>query len=317
MMFLMNNGWAQTHEKQNKEIEFEEVDGKTMVKENETGSSMSGADSDDDTGIDEDDMENISYRGASIYFLYLEWMAGYGTYQNFDVMSIHYRHDGNVSADTLVLTGYHHPAPYKVTSNYGKRRKRMHYGIDLGFPLGTPVVAAFDGIVRVSQIHAGGYGNLVVIRHDNGLETYYGHLSKRMVNPGQVVRAGDTIGLGGNTGRSYGCHLHFETRYLGIPFNPRQIIDFDSMQLTCDTLFVKGNEQKNLIVDNKKTRNAPDLTPSQPIASSRNTTTYYKVKSGDTLSGIAFRYGTSVTTIKKINGLRNDFLSVGQQLRIK
>lgn len=192
----------------------------------------------------------------------------------------------------------------------------MHYGVDLGYPTGTPVVAVFDGIVRISQTNAGGYGNLIVLRHDNGLETYYGHLSKRLVNPGQEVKAGDTIALGGNTGRSYGSHLHFETRYLGTPFNPNKIIDFANYTLRCDTLYIKGCAAANYIVANT-TPPAANSTSAASIASAGNDATYYKVKNGDTLSHIAARYGTSVSRIKKLNGLKSDFLRIGQRLRIR
>jgi murein DD-endopeptidase MepM/ murein hydrolase activator NlpD len=263
---------------------------------------------------DDASFEDIPYTGPALPFIYFEWMPGYGTYQDFEVTATHYRHQGAVAGDTLVLGQYYHPAPFKVTSNYGWRRRRMHYGIDLGYPTGTPVVAAFNGIVRISRSNAGGYGNLIVVRHDNGLETYYGHLSKRMVNPGQVVNAGDTIGLGGNTGRSYGSHLHFETRYLGAPFNPNNIIDFTTMQLKCDTLYVKGCAAASNIAATTTTT-ATGNSSTTTLATSN--AVYYKVKNGDTLSHIAQKYGTSVTKIKKMNNLRSDFLRVGQRLRVK
>lgn len=266
----------------------------------------------------EETFENIPYTGPEIHFIYFEWMSGYGLYGSFDITATHYKHCGSVKADTIILGKYAHPAPFKVTSNYGKRRRRMHYGVDLGYPTGTPVVAAFDGIVRCSKAKAGGYGQLIVLRHDNGLETYYGHLSKRLVNPGQVVRAGDTIGLGGNTGRSYGSHLHFETRYLGTPFNPNKIIDFTHQKLACDTLYISGCEAPNIAANtstNSDPKSAGKAVTSTGTSSSAPV--YYRVKNGDTLSHIAARYGTSVTKIKKLNGLKSDFLSIGQRLRIR
>ena len=104
--------------------------------------------------------------------------------------------------------------PYvgKVYSKFGYRRGRRHQGTDIPLKSGTPVAAAFDGRVRMSS-YVSGYGNLVILRHENGLETFYGHLSKRQVSVGDWVRAGDIVGLGGSTGRSSGPHLHFETRY--------------------------------------------------------------------------------------------------------
>ena len=270
---------------------------------------------------DDKSFDNIVYNGPSIQFLYFDWMPGFGLYQNFEVTSVHYKHSGPVYGDTLILANYCHPAKFNVTSNYGKRRRRMHYGIDLGYPTGTPVVAAFDGIVRISQTNAGGYGNLIVLRHNNDLETYYGHLSKRLVNPGQMVHAGDTIGLGGNTGRSYGSHLHFETRYLGIPFNPTKIIDFANYKLRSDTLYIRGCPAASNLAAKNSINTTIQNSSSQQIASSASTNTsskvYYKVKNGDTLSRIAQKYHTSVNQIKRLNGLRSDFLRIGQRLRVK
>ncbi|MDE6080311.1 MAG: M23 family metallopeptidase [Duncaniella sp.] len=122
------------------------------------------------------------------------------------------------------------PVPGHVTSPYGYRSRfgRMHYGIDLKVQVGDTVRAAFSGKVRMTKYEGKGYGYYVVVRHDNGMETVYGHLSRFLVKPDQTVKAGDPIALGGNTGRSTGPHLHFETRYLGLPINPAQIIDFDT-----------------------------------------------------------------------------------------
>jgi hypothetical protein len=255
----------------------------------------------------EDDFEDVG-KDESMIFIYFDWMPGFGTYNNFDILNVHYKHDCSVAPDTLILGNYVHPAPYKIYSKYGKRRRRMHRGVDLSFPTGTPVVAAFDGIVRISKTKAGGYGDLIVIRHDNKLETYYGHLSKRFVNPGQLVSAGDTIGLGGSTGRSTGPHLHFEVRYMGVDFNPTRIIDFDNFKLRTDTVFTSGKEIKNNpVVVNKS--NKYDDNPSGKL--------YITVKKGQTLGGIAQRYRTTVYKIKKLNNLRSDFIREGQKLRVK
>lgn len=126
------------------------------------------------------------------------------------------------------VTGYVMPVLGQVTSNYGYRAKfkRAHKGIDLQLKSNDTVVAAFDGKVRVVNYEARGYGNYVIIRHPNGLETVYGHLNKQLVKEDDVVRAGDPIGLGGSTGRSTGPHLHFETRFMGYAINPAAIFDF-------------------------------------------------------------------------------------------
>lgn len=129
---------------------------------------------------------------------------------------------------TIDVRGYAMPVPGAVTSAYGYRPKfgRMHKGVDLRLKMNDTVVAAFEGKVRVVNYEAKGYGNYVIIRHPNGLETVYGHLNKHLVKENQVVKAGEPIGLGGSTGRSTGPHLHFETRFMGYAINPAGIFDF-------------------------------------------------------------------------------------------
>jgi len=259
---------------------------------------------------DADLFDNIDH-GDGMLFSYFSWMPGYNLYQNFDIIRIHYRHVGSASRDTLNLTGYVHPANFKKTSDYGWRHRRMHRGVDLGYPTGTPVASAWDGIVRISKgSNTGGYGNLVVIRHFNGLETYYAHLSRRLVNPGQLVKAGDIIGLGGNTGRSYGSHLHFEIRYLGLDINPNRLVDFDNFKIKYDTMFVSGYSVS--------TPNPP--TEEQKLAAQQKAQTsavYYRVRKGDYLGKIAAKYHTSVSKIKKLNHMRSDFLREGQRIRVR
>lgn len=128
------------------------------------------------------------------------------------------------------VTGYVAPVRGQLTSGYGYRPRfgRVHKGVDLNLSVGDTVVAAFDGRVRITKFEARGYGYYVVVRHDNGLETVYGHLSRFLVKPNQYVKAGQPIALGGNTGRSTGPHLHFETRFMGIAINPTAIIDFEN-----------------------------------------------------------------------------------------
>lgn len=128
------------------------------------------------------------------------------------------------------VSTYVPPVPGAITSNYGYRPRfrRVHRGTDLRLSIGDTVVSAFDGKVRLTKYEGRGYGYYVVIRHDNGMETVYGHLSKFLVKPNQRVKAGEPIALGGNTGRSTGPHLHFETRFMGLPINPAAIIDFEN-----------------------------------------------------------------------------------------
>lgn len=136
----------------------------------------------------------------------------------------------------IVVTGFEAPIESNVTSEYGPRWGRFHAGIDIALKKGDSVRAAFDGQVRIGRkFNKDGYGWYVVIRHENGLETLYGHLSRPLVRDNQIVRAGQAIGLGGSTGRSTGPHLHFETRFLGVPMNPRNIIDFQNNVIFSDT----------------------------------------------------------------------------------
>ncbi|SEG11358.1 peptidoglycan DD-metalloendopeptidase family protein [Parabacteroides chinchillae] len=190
----------------------------------------------------------------------------------------------------------------RITSKYGPRRRRMHKGIDLKVQIGDTIRAAFDGKIRICNFERRGYGNYVVIRHPNGLETIYGHLSKILVKINNIVRAGDPIALGGNTGRSTGSHLHFETRFLGQAINPSEIIDFENGVPHQDTYVfhnVKINGRKSNI-----------------YTSSDNQLVYHRVKSGDTLGKIARLYGTTVNELCRLNGLKStSILRLGQSIR--
>ena len=137
--------------------------------------------------------------------------------------------------ETIDVSEYCMPIISHITSNYGWRRRRMHRGVDLSLHIGDTVRAAFSGKVRLTRYERRGYGYYVIIRHNNGLETIYGHLSKFLVEPDQIVKVGDPIALGGNTGRSTGPHLHFETRYLGMDINPNKIFDFVNQVPHTDT----------------------------------------------------------------------------------
>jgi len=261
---------------------------------------------------DFDEFEDDTSANQSMMFIYFNWMPGYGIYSNFDILRIHYVHDRTIHPDTIALGSYIHPVKNKPISYYGvkRRRGRIHWGIDIPSHEGTPIVAAFDGIVRVSTYNNGGYGNMVIIRHKNRLETYYAHLYRRLVNPGEMVHAGDTIGLVGSTGRSKGPHLHFETRYLGQHFNPARIIDFVNYKLACDTLYVGGKVIKtNTDVVLKSDQDGQPIDSSSPV--------YITVRKGDTLGALAKKYRTTVDRIKKLNNMKSDFLREGQRLRIR
>lgn len=190
----------------------------------------------------------------------------------------------------------------RVTSKYGPRRRRMHRGIDLKVQIGDTIRAAFDGKVRIRNFERRGYGNYLVVRHPNGLETVYGHLSKMLVDVNDIVRAGDPIALGGNTGRSTGSHLHFETRFLGQAINPADIIDFENAVPHQDTYVFR-----NVKINGRK---------SNIYTSSSDQMVYHRVKSGDTLGKIARMYGTSVNELCRLNGLKStSMLRIGQSIR--
>ena len=205
---------------------------------------------------------------------------------------------------TIDLTGFHMPTPStKITSPFGPRWRRMHNGLDLKVNIGDTIVAAFDGKVRIVKYERRGYGKYVVIRHDNGLETVYGHLSKQLVEDNQLVKAGEPIGLGGNTGRSTGSHLHFETRFLGIAINPIYMFDFPKQDIVADTYtFRKAKGVKRA--------------GSHDTQVADGAIRYHKVKSGDTLSRIAKLRGVSVSTLCKLNRIKpTTTLRIGQVLR--
>ena len=190
----------------------------------------------------------------------------------------------------------------RITSKYGPRRRRMHKGIDLKVLKGDTIRTSFDGKVRIKGYERRGYGYYVVIRHPNGLETVYGHLSKILVEENQIVRAGETIGLGGNTGRSTGSHLHFETRFLGQAINPAELIDFEN-GVPHEDVYVF----RNIKINGRKSNIYTSLT---------NQMVYHRVKSGDTLGKIARMYGTTVSQLCRLNGLKStSILRIGQSIR--
>ena len=212
--------------------------------------------------------------------------------------------------------------------------RSVNPGVDLPYPTGTPVYAAFDGKVRVSD-YVGGYGNLIIIRHANGLETFYGHMSRRDKEPGDWVNAGDVIGLGGSTGRSSGPHLHFETRYQGYAFDPTWLIDFETgtlrhRLLTFRSWYFNPNSRYVQSVDDEdeiyRTDEEERLLAEQQAkkeaearaAAERAAVKYYTVRSGDTLGKIAKKNGTTVRALCRLNGIKETTtLQIGRRLRVK
>lgn len=186
----------------------------------------------------------------------------------------------------------------KINSEFGFRRYRWHHGTDLKLRTGDPVYSVFDGIVRMKSYDRNGYGYYVLVRHRNGLETLYGHLSKISVEIGQEVRSGEIIGLGGSTGRSTGPHLHFEIRYQGLSINPTEIFDFNYGRLKSDVYTITSASFDHVIEAQEAV--------------------YHRVRSGQNLGVIARQYGVSINQITRLNGISTrSILRVGQRLRIR
>lgn len=203
----------------------------------------------------------------------------------------------------------------RVNSQYGYRSRfgRMHYGLDLQLHVGDTVRSCFDGKVRIVDYDRGGYGKYVVVRHTNGLETVYGHMSRQTVKEGDIVRSGDPIGLGGNTGRSTGPHLHLEMRFMGIAINPANIIDFGTgvpvreMYVFNNRTYKRSAKQSTYVASRQRNNSEP----------AGSTIKVVKIRRGDTLAKIAKKNGVTVSKLCKLNGISSKTkLRVGTSLRV-
>jgi len=206
--------------------------------------------------------------------------------------------EGQLNSVALMRTAcdFHSPVPGAVTSGFGRRWRRMHYGIDLDLNTGDTVVAAFEGMVRYAAYNSS-FGNLVVLRHSNGLETYYAHLDYIGVKSGDYLEAGTWLGLGGNTGRAFGSHLHFELRYLGLPMDPASVIDFEAGQVRFE---VAELYRKNHILKVK------------------NGEKFYRVQAGDDLISLSRQFGMDAQTLADLNELDSeDLLPIDMELRYR
>lgn len=234
-------------------------------------------------------------------------------YQTWNTQSTHcYNSELLPDSFRIDLRGFAMPTPSrKITSRYGYRPRfrRMHKGLDVKVYTGDTIYAAFDGKARIVRYERRGYGYYVVLRHRNGLETIYAHLSKQLVKVNEEVKAGDPIGLGGNTGRSFGSHLHFETRLLGQPINPELLFDFENQDVTKDFYVFhksKSSSNRNYYASNNKYSGS----------SAKNGSHFYKVRKGDNLYTIAKRLGLTVSKLCATNRIRTTTtLRPGQILR--
>jgi murein DD-endopeptidase MepM/ murein hydrolase activator NlpD len=248
------------------------------------------------------------------------WIKVAGYYAIWDSRYINpYRVDGRQLKDTVHLKLVDPPqgrlsrmpmSKTPVTSSFGPRWGRWHFGQDIDCETGDSVIAPFDGVVRVQLWDGRGYGNYIVLRHYNGLETLFGHLSKALVKPGQFVKAGDLIGWAGSTGRSTGSHLHYETRYEGNPFDPSTIYNFPARQLSKEDLDVTAD------LFNYYHRAQRYARPGQ-VVSGRNVA-YHKVRQGDILGKISRKYHVSIAQLCRLNNITpTTTLRLGRNLRIR
>lgn len=248
---------------------------------------------------------------------------------------------------------FHYPVRGAVSSRYGMRRRRHHNGTDIPLKTGEPILAVFDGKVRYAKYNSGGYGNLVIIRHKNGLETWYAHLCKGNVAENEYVKAGQVIGYGGNTGRSFGSHLHFETRYCDQSFDPEFLVDFSGGTLKTELFaleksyfnihsrasellieddgeggieFTESDEELMLLAEMGDTTASEQLLAlavarEQEAERKRReaaAAVYHTVRNGDILGKIAPQYGVSIDQICRLNGItRTTTLKLGRKLRVK
>lgn len=265
----------------------------------------------------------------------------------YDEWSNKYAHRATELPDSfrINLRGFHMPTESRVvTSNFGARWGRQHKGLDIKVYIGDTIRAAFSGKVRVVRYEAAGYGKYVVIRHNNGLETIYGHMSAQLVQENQVVKAGQPIGLGGNTGRSTGSHLHFETRLCGVALNPALMFDFRNQDVVGDSYMFRKSTYENegqaanalrgkvgnggyvasdvrgeTIPGGGEAKEASAAKQGQQVVSPQRAMAevrYHKVAAGETLYSISKRRGVTVDQLCKMNHInKNMKVRVGQLLR--
>lgn len=260
--------------------------------------------------IDEKDIELIAYynsiltsKAAHLPIVQYGSIPATSFYEGFDETAVfqitpegEFPESQIIKIESDSLGVYHHPKAGPVNSKFGWRDGRMHKGIDINLNKGDAVVAAFDGMVRIAQLK-GGFGNVVIIRHYNGLETVYAHLSKIKVKPGQIVLSGQLIGLGGSTGHSSGPHLHFEVRFKGQALNPASIISFTDNKTFHDSIIVKRSRYG--------------------VCAYPSNATLHTVERGDTWYEVAKRYGLSMKELCALNHIeKRYYLKPGQKLRV-
>ncbi len=206
----------------------------------------------------------------------------------------------------IACTDYHPiTTSQRITSRFGIRGSRFHFGVDIGIPYGDTIRSPFSGTVRLATYQRGGYGRYVIITHDNGLESVMAHFSRTLVKEGQQITAGQPVGLAGSTGRSTGSHLHLEFRLFGNQFNPEKLIDFNTFKI-------------NTQDDGYYFMTIADTYSHRPQLEEMKRAAYHRVRSGDTLSHIAKRYGTTVNRLCSLNRIKpTSILQIGQRIRYR
>jgi murein DD-endopeptidase MepM/ murein hydrolase activator NlpD len=263
--------------------------------------------SDDSSDLEDGELSLVE-EDEEVKFNDSTWVKIAEYYSIWDSRAVNpYRIDATKFKDTVELKLYdsekgrnwHPPLRNSIlNSDFGMRWSRFHYGVDLDLNVGDSVYAVFDGVVRIAKFDGNGYGKYIMLRHYNALETLYGHLSKQLVSPGQYVKAGDLIGLGGSTGRSTGPHLHFEVRFEGNAINPEYFFDFSQNLLRDDKVEITSEQFEYL----KTARRV----------------SYHRVRSGETLSQISRKYRVPVLRICKLNRISTrTILRPGRRLRIR
>lgn len=211
------------------------------------------------------------------------------------------------------------PCMGELKTSYGEMKGSFHPGVDLMLKAGAPVKTCFDGVVRMAKIY-GDYGRVVVVRHYNGLETVYAHLSRIMVKPGQILRAGDVVGVSGKSRKSGEEILHFETRFMNESFNPDLFIDFDEMDLKDNTLILnEGDLEKKVVEKQEKPKTIPMTGNKQPVDEVDSAVQYHIVKAGETMYRISVQYNVPLNRLLQMNNMteNNATISVGQKIRVR
>jgi hypothetical protein len=246
--------------------------------------------------------ETALFRFGPVEDFFMDWDTSVVDPYHFDIKEITY----DFPLCLFISPNDEYTLPLKSlyrTSAFGPRWGRHHKGIDYDLNTGDSVFNMFDGMVRIST-YIPTFGNFVVVRHYNGLETFYAHLSDRNVSVGDILKSGDCVGLGGSTGRSTGPHLHFEIRYKGIAFDPENLICTNQQDITTDELTIEPNLFSYLTY--KKGRN------------SYGNAAYHTIRSGETLSSIAAKHKTTVAQICRLNGIKStSVIRAGKTLRIR